>query len=211
MPAGASIVGGSGTNTITVDFGTNAVSGVITVFGTNACGNGTVSPEFNVTVNPIPPTPTVTAAGEILTSSAPDGNQWYFEGSPIAGATGQSYIATQTGYYWVVVTLNGCSSDISNYVYIVITGLENKTTRACNVFPVPNDGRFTVSIETPVNEILSISIYNNLGVRVYSENGLEVNGKLIRSIDLRPIPSSVYTVVFLSDNNKTVRKILINR
>jgi hypothetical protein len=211
VPAGAAIEGGGGTNSITVDFGMNAVSGVITVSGTNSCGNGTVSPDFAVTVNPIPPTPTVTASGELLTSSAPAGNQWYFEGTMIAGATGQTYIATATGYYWVVVTLNGCSSDESNHEYVVITGMEKKETGNYSVYPVPNDGRFTISINTPVSQIFSISIYNNLGIKVYFENDVEVNSMLTKSIDLRPMPTGVYSIVFQSQDNKVVRKILINR
>ncbi|MEI6901318.1 MAG: beta-glycosidase, partial [Bacteroidota bacterium] len=46
LPAGATTVSGAGTNSITVNFGINAVSGNITVFGSNTCGNGTVSSNF---------------------------------------------------------------------------------------------------------------------------------------------------------------------
>ena len=53
LPAGASIVAGANTNSITVDFSASAVSGNITVEGTNACGAG-VSASLPVTVNPLP-------------------------------------------------------------------------------------------------------------------------------------------------------------
>jgi hypothetical protein len=56
LPAGAVITSGSGTNSITVDFSTSAVSGNITVQGTNACGTGTISANFPVVVNPLPGT-----------------------------------------------------------------------------------------------------------------------------------------------------------
>ena len=55
LPSGASIATGSNTNSITVDFSAAAASGNVTVTGTNACGNGTVSPNFAVVVNN-PPT-----------------------------------------------------------------------------------------------------------------------------------------------------------
>jgi hypothetical protein len=56
LPAGAVIISGSGTNSITVDFSTNAASGNITVQGINSCSSGTVSPYYPLTVNPLPVT-----------------------------------------------------------------------------------------------------------------------------------------------------------
>ncbi len=53
VPYGAAIVTGNNTNSILVDFSTNANTGVISVDGINACGNGPVS-QLPVTVNTIP-------------------------------------------------------------------------------------------------------------------------------------------------------------
>ena len=63
LPTGASVVTGSNTNSIVVDYSASAVSGSITVRGTNSCGNGTVSAAFAVTVNPLPATAPITTAG----------------------------------------------------------------------------------------------------------------------------------------------------
>jgi hypothetical protein len=54
LPAGATISAGNNTNSITVDFSAGSAGGNITVQGTNACANGTVSANFAVTVVPIP-------------------------------------------------------------------------------------------------------------------------------------------------------------
>ena len=54
VPTGATITTGSTTNTISVTFSSNAISGAITVRGVNACGNGPLSQARNVTVNNIP-------------------------------------------------------------------------------------------------------------------------------------------------------------
>ncbi|MGG7034984.1 MAG: PKD-like domain-containing protein [Flavobacterium sp.] len=51
LPPGATIILGANTNSIIVDFGMSATSGNITVFGTNACGNGVVSANYAVAVN----------------------------------------------------------------------------------------------------------------------------------------------------------------
>ncbi len=50
LPAGATIATGANTNSITVDFSMSAVSGTISVQGSNSCRNGTASPNFLVTV-----------------------------------------------------------------------------------------------------------------------------------------------------------------
>ena len=75
LPAGASIASGSNTNSITVDFSPTTVSGMIMVYGTNSCGNGVAGPGFEVSVNPVPPTPVITLTDMVLHSDAPVGNQ----------------------------------------------------------------------------------------------------------------------------------------
>jgi hypothetical protein len=54
LPTGATITSGENTNSITVSFSTIAESGIITVQGSNSCGNGTISADFVVTVNKLP-------------------------------------------------------------------------------------------------------------------------------------------------------------
>jgi hypothetical protein len=219
VPTGAIIVAGENTNSITVDFPAPSSSGNITVYGTNYCGNGTVSPNFAVTVTPVPAAPVVTNTGFILYSSAPIGNQWYYSatlngtGAPISGATAQTYDASQTGtgYYWSVVTLNGCSSGESNHQYVVITGVDSHSSSSINIYPVPNDGRFNVSITTASDESFSISVYNSIGVKIYEETKVDVNGSLQKVIDLRPMPNGVYTVIFENSQNQIEKKIIVNK
>jgi hypothetical protein len=211
LPTGATAVSGSNSNSITVDFSSNAVSGDITVYGSNSCGSGTVSPDFPVTVNPIPMTPTVTNVGDTLKSSAPAGNQWYFEGTLITSATGQTYFATLDGYYWDVVTLNGCSSDTSNHKLILVTGIDSYSSPMINIYPVPNDGHFNVSITTASEEIYAISVYNTLCVKIYEETNVDVNSSSQKVIDLRPVPNGVYTVIFKNSQNQVVKKIVVNK
>lgn len=50
VPLGATIISGDGTPVITVNFSEDAISGDITVYGKNLCGNGVPSPPFHITV-----------------------------------------------------------------------------------------------------------------------------------------------------------------
>ena len=92
VPSGATIVSGNNTSTIIVDFSTSATSGNLTVFGTNACGNGIISANFSVTINTLPQ-----AAGTIVGDS-----------TVCQGQNGVTYsvpaISNATGYTWVLPT-----------------------------------------------------------------------------------------------------------
>jgi hypothetical protein len=213
LPPGADIVAGFNTRTVTVDFSASAVSGMITVVGTDSCGNGAPGPEFAVTVSPVPPTPVVTVINEyILHSDATTGNQWYFQGAPITGATGQEYTADQSGEYWCVVTINGCSSDTSNHIWIVMQGIEpNPAGTEVAVYPVPNNGQFVASIRSSSPEAITIKIYNHLGMIIYEARNIEVNGRTERSIDLRPASPGIYTVVFGNKSWRLTKRIMINQ
>jgi len=212
VPAGATITSGANTSSIHVDFSSSASSGSVTVLGTNACGNGTSS-GLSVTVSSVPPTPTITANGYVLTSSAANGNQWYHDGSAVAGATGQTYTvpAAAPGWYWTVVTLGACSSDSSNHKYIQGVGIGEHHEDQVKIYPVPNDGHFNISISSEREISYKLEIYNCLGVKIYGDHTITVNGTLITPIDLGSVASGLYTIVLRNTDNQVIRKILINK
>jgi hypothetical protein len=212
VPAGATITSGSTTRNIVVTFGSSAGAGVITAKGINSCGTGAVSPNFNVTINAVPETPVITVSGNVLTSSAPAGNQWFYEATAIPGANGQSYTVTSnTGYYWCVVTLNGCPSPISNKVWVVITGQAELQISNVSIYPVPNDGRFVISINNGRQETFSIRIYSQVGALISDLGSVLVNGIFEKQVDLRPLATGVYSVVIFNNEQKVVKKLIINK
>jgi hypothetical protein len=107
-------------------------SGSYTVTVTGGGCTSAPSSATVVTVNPIPPTPTITTGGPTtfcaganvtLTSSSASGNQWYLNGNPIGGATGQQYVANASGSYSVDVTASGCSSGASVATVVTVNPL----------------------------------------------------------------------------------------
>jgi hypothetical protein len=211
LPIGATTGNGSNFDSITVDFNNIAVSGNITVYGSNSCGNGIISPNFGVVVDPIPPTPIVTNTGDTLRTNALTGNQWYYEGTLIQGATIQKYVATQDGYYWDIVTINGCSSDASNHKLILVTDINSLLSDAINVYPVPNDGHFNVSINTTSEKLFDFIVYNEFGLKIYEETNVEIIGSFQKTIDLRPVSNGVYTMIVEDSQNEVVKKIVVNK
>jgi hypothetical protein len=210
LPAGAYVVSGNNTARVKVNFSAEAGSGDITVRGSNSCGEGAVSTGFHVTVNPIPAAPVVAIQWPVLQSSSSEGNQWFYQGNLVPDSTGQTFHAEQPGWYWAVVTKLGCTSDSSNHVYVDGTD-PGEIKPGILVYPVPNDGHFTISIILLAPETFNISIYNYLGERLYQLSDLLVASSFKRVIDLRPMPRGVYTVVFKCPGYTVVKKVLINK
>ena len=113
------------------------VSGNYTTIVTTGGCSSTPSAATVVTVNPVPPTPTITPGsattfcdgGNVtLTSSSANGNQWYRNGNLIPGATNQQYVATVSGNYTTIVTTSGCSSTPSATTAVTVNPTPPKPT-----------------------------------------------------------------------------------
>jgi len=210
VPTGATIVSGANTNSITVDYSSSAVSGSVSVQGNNSCGNGLYSPAYFITINTTPSTPVITIHGDTLSSSVAIGNQWYLDGNPISGANAQTYIATTTGHYLDVAILNGCNSDTSNHIYVVITGIQNYSSAGeIKVFPNPNDGSFSLSLQSQKGDDFTISVYNVVGEKVYELRNCYMDATTQKSIDMGIVPAGLYTLVVESNLGKFVKKMIV--
>lgn len=164
LPNGAT--GVSSTKNITVDYGTSAVSGNITVKGINVVGEGTLS-TLPITVAQTPATPIISNTGNnVLGSNAATGNQWYNQNGIINGAVSQTYATTANGSYYVVVKVGNCYSDTSNHIQITNTGIENfNSNDSFSVYPNPTKS----SLNVTVNQKLigaEFSITDQLGRKV---------------------------------------------
>jgi PKD repeat protein len=208
VPPGVTIVSGGSTNSITTDYLPTSYSGNVSVEGVNECGNGPGS-VLPVYVFPIPPTPSIVQNGDTLISSAFQGNQWYLNDTILPGATDQKYIPAVSGDYFVKVNLNNCYSDSSDHFFYLMTGMEKIMGCQFGVYPVPNGGRFTVSISSQSKILLTIYIYNELGEILFEQQGMVVFGKMDKEIDLGQVPSGVYTILFNTPEGNLVRKVIV--
>ncbi|MEI7727718.1 MAG: T9SS type A sorting domain-containing protein [Bacteroidota bacterium] len=90
--------------------------------------------------------------------------------------------------------------------------LDHAGSASFSIYPVPNNGQFTVMISSPVDEIFTIMVYNQIGVKLFGlSDAATVGGKFETQIYLRPITSGMYLVAFMNSENKVVRKIFVNQ
>lgn len=119
---------------------TAAVGGSYRAVATNGTTCSTPSGNVSVTVNALPATPNITAAGTttlctgqtvILNATGGSSYQWRLNGSDIAGATGSSFSASVEGSYSTVsVSAQGCLSLPSNSIGVVVNPYPTSTITA---------------------------------------------------------------------------------
>ncbi len=165
-------------------------SGNYSVIAINANGCSS-SPSNSISViihsNPIPPI--INQSNDSLKSSVATGIQWYLNGAIIPGATGQFYIATQSGIYTVKDTnSNGCSSSASlNFTLVGIAELTSDYSFLIYPNPAGKELRIKNDPESIGIRIKEIDIYNILGAKIYSQQS-EI------SIDVSALLSGIYFV-----------------
>ncbi|NQX96347.1 MAG: HYR domain-containing protein [Flavobacteriales bacterium] len=181
-------------------------SGVETLTGAAANGCDSI---VTVTVTELPAIDiTVTNASPVLTANQTGASYRWLDcdnsNAVIPTETNQSYTATSNGNYAVEIT-DGTCVDTSVCINVIISGIEvNPSTNQLTIYPNPTKGIFTIDL-AGVNENTSITVYDVLGKVI-------VNQKLIRTktlIDLTGNKKGIYFINIQSDNEKIVRKIIL--
>lgn len=165
VPKGVTVISGSSNNSITVDFTNSAEDGYIIVKGVNACGSGTMSLPYPVTVHAIPVVSFTSKEtrcfescdGLLLTEVSGSGNYAYIWNT---GAIGEEISGLCKGNYSVTVTdLFGCSSESSAQVI---------SPSELAIHPTVQDA----TCETCKNGSITLSVSGGISPYTYSwENG----------------------------------------
>ena len=121
---------------------------------------------LDLTVNTV--NTSTSTAGETITASAIGATYQWLDcnngNAPIAGATSQSYTATVSGDYAVLVTENGCT-DTSACVNVIVVGVDEALQNA--IFVYPNPFQNTVNVELGNLDDATIRLFNITGQLVY--------------------------------------------
>lgn len=163
LPNGAT--GTSSTNTITVDFGSNAASGTITVRGTGTYGPGAES-SMEISINTIPTQVTYNGI-YIIADVVAESYQWIDcnNGSQeILNENGQAYLPTSDGNYAVILS-NGSCSDTSECVSVLTVSVNDYDSFVGSIYPNPVSGNSKLKTTRNLNDA-QLAIYDSKGSKL---------------------------------------------
>lgn len=190
LPSGA--LGVSKSNNITLNFGDTSQSGILSVKGQNNSGTG-IESSMNITVNPIPETPEISISAGLLQSNSFEGNQWYFNNTPIENAKNSTFQAIEYGDYYVIVSLNNCYSERSNEIAFPVAGVSGFIeSNLISVFPNPSKESVNVRFENPTTEEYLLELLDVSGKTLQNQT-LETGTKETH-MDVSVLPEAAYFV-----------------
>jgi hypothetical protein len=148
----------------------------------------------------------VTQSGAVLTASLSGATyQWINCGtgnSPIGGQTAQSFTATASGSYAVIVTSGGCSkTSVCTSITISATGIgEQAPVSGLQLYPNPGTGLYTLS----VSENAELIVSNVIGEIILKQ----VVTKGDNSLNLERYPDGIYSVHVIANGRSSVLKVV---
>ncbi|UKN02998.1 T9SS type A sorting domain-containing protein [Paracrocinitomix mangrovi] len=163
---------------------------------------------IHVIVNPLPSAPAILEVGQWLISSYNSGNQWYLNGSPVAGATNDSLNwvdQAQNGSYTLLYTdANGCQSfsPSNNIIIIDDIGFEENNAIEVKMYPNPTNGLLNIELGEDIDMLFVTTL--NGKVLMLEQNILSG----IKQIDLSELPTGVYMIQIVKDDRVLNRRIV---
>jgi hypothetical protein len=148
-------------------------------------------------------------SGSTITANSATGTYVWVDcnnsNTPVPGETAQSFTATSTGSYAVIVTESNCSKT-SSCTSVTVTGLSGGSSNAgtLKMYPVPNSGSFM--LEAP--SALSVEVYNSVGQLVLSESLAQG----LNNIELDNAINGVYFIVSIDEKgNRSSQRFVVSK
>ncbi|MBE0648456.1 MAG: T9SS type A sorting domain-containing protein [Bacteroidales bacterium] len=144
--------------------------------------------------------------------------EWLFPGAQPATSTDKNptvmYKQIGTWDVSLIVDRGGQVDTLIKSDYITVdpgVGINSQEGNvSASIYPNPNNGSFKLELKVLKNSRADIQIFNNLGSVVYEENGVQINGELLKNFNLN-LGSGIYFLVVRSGSEKTMQKLFITQ
>ncbi len=144
---------------------------------------------------PAPSKPLVTQNMDTLVSTPAPAYQWYKNNNSIPGATNQTYVITQSANYTVKVTEASSCFAFSDSMEYLLSGIgidQSEPLSSFEVFPNPNPGLFTVSIELTQTTEIILDMNDILGTSVIRYKSVLNKNTHLLTFDSQHLAEGIY-------------------
>jgi len=94
----------------------------------------------------------------------------------------------------------------------ICTGVDELLTdNNIQIYPNPNNGKFTLKMDIDKSQNIQIEITDMLGQIIYAENLNSFNGIYQKQIDLKEYSNGIYTVKVNTNKEIVIRKLILNK
>jgi len=185
-------------------------SGQKTVTLTIVGPNGTSTDTLLVDIYNQPPTPSISYNGSVLVCSESGYSyEWFFNGYTISGQASQTCNSLQTGIYRVRITNPGGCRTMSD-VFNFNTGIEEtKLSNSINIFPNPNNGKFSINYENDYVGDVSLKVIDVTGRQL--ENIMFVKSKyeFSKELNFQELRSGIYFLSIEIDGVRVMKHFIV--
>lgn len=222
VPAGVTLLSGQGTTTISVSYPSGFVSGIISVYAFNGCGNGIAK---TITCFAKPATP-ATISG--LSSVCANQSAVAYSIQPVNGATNYTWVvpagatvATGQGTNSITVNFginggnvsvyasNACANSALKSLAVTINcRTEDLSENEIELYPNPTSDLIHVVFQGEKNENAQMKIYNSVGQLMVNENIFTYSGLNDETIDVSAFAKGGY-IIFIENGKALLSKIFI--
>jgi len=209
------------------------------VKGVNVCGEGGISLALTLDILPALPAPTSAPDGPDVVDLK-DGLTTEYTTVPVVGSIGYTWMltpddagtiaphspdGTTATVTWEAdfrgdaeIKAAGVSDECTGLYSAakVVTvkntlGVSEMNAYNISVYPNPNNGIFSLVLNTGDQTNVNIRIYNVLGSIVYSEGNVNIFNKLTKTLDLSSLPGGIYHLRVDGDQGSSIKRIIIER
>ena len=186
----------------------NSVTSIYNFTASLGACNTIGSSTLYVSQTPITPS-IISTAGYLTALGTASSYQWYYSGSLIPGATTQTYIPIQNGWYSVWAGNDNCFSESDYYEFYIdafqqISALKNKIS----IRPNPVRDELNLKFENEIKNETDYEIHNSLG-QLIIKSKFKIENKETKIIT-QTLPAGFYFLSFLSDNKKNYIQFIKN-
>jgi len=131
----------------------------------------------------------------------------------IEGATFQSFTATESGDYGVLININGCVNESEcEYIEVSSSGLsESQSEFSLEIYPNPSSGIFTISLSDLSHSQVSITILDLSG-KIITQEKYQLNTTEFEiPMDVSNVESGVYFIKIDAGKIITQRVVLTKK